>query len=88
MDKRTITREQWLRRKLLNWHYHKVRTLSVFNLLEAGYQKFRNDVSNRLGANVDFREAIKKANLKELEYLQWFRDEEWAEQTLKRSKYA
>lgn len=64
-----------LRRQLLNWHYKKCNTISIVDLLESDYQRFRNMVCRRTGEELDFREAIKKANLDELTTLMEIRDE-------------
>lgn len=66
------------RQRLLNWHYQKVRSISMLDLLESDYQNFRTMVEQRLNLpyrSLDFREAIKKANDQELTYLEITRDE-------------
>ena len=63
--------EKLLRKKLLKWHYDKSRNISIVNLLQSTYQCFRYRVENRLGLQrLDFREAIKQANMIELSELQ------------------
>jgi hypothetical protein len=47
----------------------KSQNLTLIDLLDSNYQKFRNDVCRRLDRQVDFREAIKLANEDELRYL-------------------
>lgn len=76
-----------LRKRLLDWHYKKAETTSILDLLEGGYQKFRRDVGKRVGdENIGFRDALKLANQNELEYLQYFRDEERIDKQLNRRK--
>lgn len=66
---------KWRRRKLLNWHYKKMGTLGVFDLLESDYQSFRYRVINRVGKILCFRDAIKQATDEELYDLENIRDE-------------
>ncbi|HYE53686.1 MAG TPA: hypothetical protein VD996_02545 [Chitinophagaceae bacterium] len=62
--------ENKLRKRLLNWHYYKSKTVSVVDLLESTYQSFRYRVGNRIGnSGISFRDAIKQANQDELEQL-------------------
>lgn len=76
-----MTQDEWekkLRKKMLRWHYDKSRSINIVDLLESCYQVFRSRVERRLNMSyrsLDFREAIKKATLKELEYLQATIDE-------------
>lgn len=66
-----------LRNRLLSWHYQKAKTLSILDLLQSNYQSFRYRVQNRLNVNnLDFREAIKKATLDELQMLDEIKNEE------------
>lgn len=67
-----------LRAKLLGWHYQKSRTISIVDLLESDYQRFRRMVARRVGNDIDFREAIKLATIEELSLLQQIRDEKRA----------
>lgn len=70
---------EYLRKKLLRWHYNKTRTISIVDLLESGYQGFRRRVARRLEQDPEsynFRDAIKFANLEELRYLQGRIDED------------
>ncbi len=64
-----------LRKRLLNWHYSKTKTITIFDLLTSDYQRFRIKVSHRIGKDLDFREAIKQANEDELHMLEQIRDE-------------
>lgn len=65
-----------LRKRLLNWHYKKAKTISIVDLLESGYQCFRRNVGRRVkNPDIDFREAIKVANEDELSQLLQYRDE-------------
>jgi hypothetical protein len=68
-----------LRKKLLRWHYNKLRTIGIVELLQSTYQCFRYRVQHRVNkGQIDFREAIKLANENELWDLQNIIDEERA----------
>lgn len=67
-----------LRKRLLNWHYKKSKTIAIIELLESDYQRFRNLVKRRIERDIDFREAIKLANYDELTLLEQIRDEKRA----------
>jgi hypothetical protein len=59
-----------LRNRLLSWHYSKSKTLTILDLLQSNYQSFRYRVQRRLQVDeLDFRQAIKKATLDELQML-------------------
>lgn len=59
-----------LRKKLLQWHYRKAGTIKIVDLLQSDYQRFRRMVQRRIGnGDLDFREAIEKANIDELQML-------------------
>lgn len=70
-----IANEKRLRKNLLSWHYRKSKTVAVIDLLDSTYQAWRWKVTKRcdpedkLKKGLDFRDAIKKANLNELEDL-------------------
>lgn len=68
-----------LRKRLLKWHSNKQRSIEIIDLLESGYQGFRRKVCNRIGEDLCFREAIKRATQEELERLQNHIDEEYAD---------
>ncbi|MBW2962294.1 hypothetical protein [Mesonia aestuariivivens] len=59
-----------LRKRLMQWHRNKQKSIKIIELLDSNYQRFRNKVSKRLSdENIDFYDAIKKANVDELEIL-------------------
>lgn len=64
-----------LRKRLLNWHYQKCNGINILDLLESDYQRFRFRVKQRLGRDIDFRDAIKLATYDELTMLEQIRDE-------------
>lgn len=64
-----------LRKRLLNWHYKKCNGIGIIELLESDYQRFRFRVKQRVGRDIDFREAIKLAVYDELTMLEQIRDE-------------
>lgn len=65
-----------LRKRLLAWHYNRSKTIKIVELLQSNYQCFRYKVKNRIGRDIDFREAIKIATMDELEKLSEIIDEE------------
>ena len=64
-----------LRKRMLNWHYQKCNRIGIIELLESDYQRFRVCVKQRVGRDIDFREAIKLAVYVELTMLEQIRDE-------------
>lgn len=58
-----------LRSRLLRWHSRKVKSVGVVDLLESFYQGFRRRVSKAEGRDLNLRDAIKLANVSELERL-------------------
>jgi hypothetical protein len=64
-----------LRKRLLSWHYRKVKGTGIVDLLESTYQCFRYKVQQRVDRTLNFREAIVLANDDELEMLDIIRIE-------------
>jgi hypothetical protein len=76
--------ETYFRKKLLSWHYNKSRTINIVDLLQSNYQCFRRRVQMRVdNGELDFREAIRRANLEEMLYLQNVIDEERIDRQLR-----
>jgi len=66
-----------IRAKMLRWHYNKLQTIGIVDLLSSSYQSFRYKVMHRTGIEkLDFREAIKIATENELWDLQNIIDED------------
>lgn len=59
-----------LRKRMLAWHYRKVRSVDVVHLLESFYQGLRHRVSREVGRELDLREAISMASESELQRLE------------------
>lgn len=58
-----------LRKRLLQWHRNKQQSINIILLADSNYQIFRNTVNRRLGTDLDYYDAIKQANLEELQKL-------------------
>lgn len=58
-----------LRKRLMQWHRNKQKSIAIVDLLDSTYQTFRNKVCTRLEKDLDFYDAIKEANLEELQKL-------------------
>ena len=58
-----------LRKRMMQWHRNKQKSIKIIDLLGSNYQCFRSRVCRRLDVDLDFYEAIKQANYDELTYL-------------------
>lgn len=58
-----------IRKRMLAWHYRKMHSVSMVDLLESFYQGLRHRVSRQEGRELDLREAISLASEAELERL-------------------
>lgn len=58
-----------LRKRMLAWHYRKLNSVGLMDLMESFYQGLRHRVIRQLGREMDLREAISMASEAELQRL-------------------
>ncbi len=58
-----------LRKRMLAWHYRKLHSPNVFDLMESYYQGLRHRVIRKVGRELDLRDAISLASEEELQKL-------------------